>query len=281
MPIRIRPLSDAIGAEIEGIDLEEDVSDEVFDWLIDTWRTHQVLLFRNQHVGDTRLLSFANRFGALDPAPYIDAKVTHPPEFPEISVVSNVLVNGEPIGSLSNHELAWHSDMTFQEVPPVGCILHAWEAPSDEGATWFTSLRAALATLSPDLRGKIRSLKAFHDKTTTSAGTQRHGTQGRAGTFHPLLIRHPTWGEEILLLGRRKNSFIEALDDQQSQELLDQIWDHATKPEFSIHHYWKPGDVVIWDNLLTMHRRDAFSPEVRRILHRAQIRTLHQHYLAA
>jgi len=281
MTLRIIPLSKAIGAEVEGVDLENDASDEVFAEIIEAWREHQVLLFRNQSVGDEKLVAFARRFGELDPAPYIDAKVAHPPEFPEISVVSNVLVNGEAIGSLGHSDLAWHSDMTFQDTPPVGCILHAWETPEGEGATWFTSLRSALAALPKDLRTKIQSLQAFHDKSTTSAGTLRHGVEGRAGRFHPFLIRHPTWDEETLFLGRRANSFVDELDDEDGQVLLDQVWGFATKPEFSIAHVWKPGDVVIWDNLLTMHRRDAFPSQARRILHRAQIRRLHPQFIVA
>ena len=278
MPLKIRPLSDALGAEVIGLKLESDVTEAVFREIVTAWRDHQVLLFRDQKVEDGALLDFARRFGVLDPAPYIDAKVAHPPEFPEISVVSNVLVNGEPIGSLSNYELAWHSDMTFQDHAPVGCILHAWEVPLDEGATLFTSLRAALETLPVTLRERIRTLRAFHDKSTTSAGTLRHGIEGRAGVLHPLLISHPSWGEEILLLGRRANSFIDGMDHAEGLALLDEIWAHATRPEFAISHQWRPGDVVIWDNLLTMHRRDGFSSSARRILHRAQIRSLYLDY---
>jgi len=287
MSLRIQPLAQALGAEVQGIDLQADLSDAVFAEIIAAWRRYQVLLFRDQDVGDDRLVPFARQFGELDPAPYLDAKIAHPPGFPEITVVSNVEENGAPIGSLGHSELTWHSDMTYQEAPPVGCILHAWETPQGEGATWFTSLRAGLATLPAALREQLAGRHGFHDKTITSAGTLRHGTaptttpRPSQGSLHPFLIRHPSWGEETLLLGRRKNAYVDELPDDQSEALLDQIWDHITQPEFALQHFWRPGDVVIWDNLLTLHRRDAFDGSKRRILHRAQVRRLHPHFLAA
>jgi len=280
MPLNITPLSPRFGAEIHELDLERDLNDESFAEILAAWRKHQVLLFRDQSVGDSKLLNFAKRFGVLDPAPYFDTKTSSPSGYPEISVVSNVIENGEPIGNLSNYELAWHSDMTYKEDPPVGCILHAWEAPEDEGATWFNSLRNALADLPRDLYDRIKDLKSFHDKRVTSAGTVRHGVEGSFGTFHPFLIRHPSWNEEVLLLGRRTNAVVEGLEAAASDALLDEIWAHVNQPKYTLAHSWKPGDVVIWDNLLTLHRRDAFAASARRILHRAQIRRLHPQFQA-
>lgn len=281
MPIEIRPLSPVLGAEIIGVDLENDLSEPVFAEILAAWRKHLVLLFRGQKIGDDRLLRFARRFGELDPAPKLDGVVASPEGFPDITVVSNVVENGRPLGGLANGELHWHSDMTYQADPPVGCVLHAWEAPAEEGYTWFSSLRAALAELPPGLRERLHGLSSIHDRTYTSAGTLRHGLAAHAGpqqaqgADHPFLVSHPSWHESTLLVGRRQNAFIPKLGLEEGEKLLDDLWQHVLKPEYAIRHAWKPGDVVVWDNLLTLHRRDAFDAGARRILHRAQIRRLH------
>jgi taurine dioxygenase len=287
MALTVRPLSPVLGAEVIGLDLERDLSDAAFGEILEAWRRHLVLVFRGQTIGDERLLAFARRFGELDPAPKLDGRRSHPPGFPEITVVSNVVENGEPVGGLANGELGWHSDMTYQPNPPVGCVLHAWEAPEDSGFTWFSSLREALATLPAGLRDRLRTLSAVHDETYTSAGTVRQGHVGHAGpqhakgATHPFFVTHPSWGEEILLAGRRKNALIPGLPLTESEALLDELWAHLSRPELAIKHAWRPGDVVVWDNLLTLHKRDAFDSSARRTLHRAQIRRLHPALQAA
>lgn len=288
MALDIIPLSSALGAEIRGLDLGAPLSDAVFAELVAAWRQHLVLLFRDQPVGDARLVEFARRFGELDLAPVGDNKDPAVPDgFPEITVVSNVVENGRHLGALANGELVWHSDMTYQAEPPVGCILHAWEVSETQGFTWFSNLREATRTLPVDLRARIDGRQSFHDGSYTSAGTLRQGyaseidPERSPGTRHPFLVRHPSWDEEVLLLGRRPNARVLGIGAQESDALLDALWDHATQPEFGFRHAWRPGDVLIWDNLLTLHRRDAFDASIRRSLHRAQIRRLHPQLRAA
>jgi taurine dioxygenase len=276
MTLAIRPLSPVFGAEVLGIDLENGLTDALFQELIALWRRHLVLLIRDQETGDRKLLDFARRFGTLDPAPALDKARSSPDGFPEITVVSNVVENGQPIGGLGHGELAWHSDMTYVADPPVGCVLHAWEAPAGAGKTHFASLRAALEALSPEDRARIAALKSVHDDAYTSAGTRRHGVARQSEPrVHPLVIRHPSWGDEALLIGRQRGGAVIGLPQPESDALLARIWDVATRPENTIAHDWRPGDVVIWDNLHVLHRRDAFDGDARRILHRAQIRALH------
>ena len=276
MPISTRPLSPAFGAEVLGVDIENGLTDEAFQDIIALWRRHLVLLIRGQTIGDERLLKFARRFGALDPAPQLDKTRSSPDGYPEIAVVSNVVENGAPLGGLGHGDLAWHSDMTYVADPPVGCILHAWEAPAGAGRTHFANLRAALAALSPEDRARIATLGSVHDNAYTSAGTRRQGVEGGdAPRVHPLVIEHPSWGEDALLIGRQRGAAIVGLPTEESDALLARIWEAATRPENTIAHDWRAGDVVIWDNLLTLHRRDAFDGAARRILHRAQIRALH------
>jgi taurine dioxygenase len=280
MALHYTELTPGFGAVLHGVDSESGLTDALFAEIVALWREKLVLVLRDQAVGDERLLRFARRFGALDPAPKLDKARSHAEGFPEIAVVSNVIENGAPIGGLGAGELAWHSDMTYVENPPVGCVLHAWETPEGAGRTFFANLRAALASLSPEERESLRGLSLTHDDLYTSAGTLRHATveKPRAQT-HPLLARHPSWGEDILLLGRRKGARIIGLEEEQGEALLDKIWSRAEAEDNRLTHVWRPGDVVIWDNLLVLHKREAFDESQRRILHRAQIRALHDHLL--
>jgi taurine dioxygenase len=288
MAFQLRPLSPLFGAEVIGLDLGRPLPDPVFDQLLQAWRQHLVLLFRDQKVGDAALVDFARNFGDLDAAPVGDNKDgAIPPGYPEITVVSNVVENGRHLGALASGELTWHSDMTYKPEPPVGCVLHAWEASETQGFTWFSSLRAATVELPAELRRRIEGRQSFHDGSYTSAGTLRHGYAAKVdptrspGHSHPFLVRHPSWGEEVLLLGRRPNGVVLGLDAAASDALLDELWAHATRERYAFRHAWRPGDILIWDNLLTLHRRDAFDPAIRRTLHRAQILRLHPQLRAA
>jgi taurine dioxygenase len=287
MGLKVNKLDSALGAEVSGLRLDEPLDAETSAALVAAWRQHLVLVFRGQAIDDAGLLGFAKSLGDLDLAPALDSKKAHVASFPEIAVVSNVIENGEPIGGLGSGDLAWHSDMTFQEEPPVGCVLNARETPISGGYTWFTSLRAATAALPDALREKIAGRKALHDHSYTSAGTLRHGVvpsadpETRPGARHNLIWTHPSWQEDFLLLGRRFNGHVVGLPIEESEALLDALWAHATDPAFAMRHEWQPGDVVLWDNLLTMHRRDAFDSGARRVLHRAQIRRLSPQWRAA
>jgi len=288
MSLDVCPLASGFGAEILGRDLRLKLSDSVFADLVAAWKTYQVLLFRRQLVGDRALVEFARRFGELDPAPVYDHEDRAIPDgFPEITVVSNVVENNRHLGALGNGPETWHSNMTYKREPPVGCILHAWEVPDNTGFTWFSSLRAATAALPAELRARVGRLQSFHDGSYTSAGTLRHGYAPQVdpdhspGTRHPFLIRHPSWQEEVLLLGRRPNAAVIGLEQSESDSLLEALWTHATRAEFTFRHVWHQGDVLIWDNLLTLHRREGFAPSVRRTLHRAQILRLHPRLRAA
>ncbi len=280
MTLDVQKLGAALGAEVRGLRLDRPIDPETSAAIVAAWRENLVLVFRDQKIDDAGLLNFARSLGDLDLAPALDSKKAHVADFPEIAVVSNIIQNGEPIGGLGSGDLAWHSDMTFQEEPPVGCVLNARETPIGGGFTWFTSLRAATAALPETLRAQIQGRKILHDHSTTSAGTLRHGVvpsadpETRPGARHTLIWTHPSWHEDFLLLGRRFNAHVVGLPVDESEALLDALWAHATDPAFAIRHEWRPGDVVLWDNLLTMHRRDAFDAGARRVLHRAQIRRL-------
>jgi taurine dioxygenase len=237
-------------------------------------------VFRGQKLGDDDLLAFSRHFGTLDPPPNQGAGRKSPPGYPDIYVVSNVLDDyGEPIGALGDGEAAWHTDMSYIAWPPDASMLYSLEIPPSGGDTSFCSMRVALKKLPRGLLDRISHLDIKHDGTYDSGGNLRKGVAASndpassPGTPHPIVIAHPESGEQALYLGRRRNAYIIGLSLEDSERLLDEIWSYAESAVYR--HRWAVGDLVLWDNRTTMHRRDAFDPKARRIMHRTQIKGSH------
>ena len=275
--VTVHPVSDVIGAEIRGVDLAS-VSDGDFATLYSAWLDHQVVLVRNQTLDDSNLVAFSRRFGELDIAPPNENGQRHASGFAEVFVVSNVIEKGEAIGSLGAGEAVWHTDMNYLPAPPMASMLHCLETPPAGGKTGFMNMYAAYEALPDDLRRRVDGLQIKHDSTTNSAGYRRQGASAvddittSPGQLHPIVRYHPETGRPALYLGRRLYAWVAGLPVAESDALLDELWTHAAREEFSWHHSWQPGDLLIWDNRCTMHRRDPFDPAARRIMHRTQIR---------
>jgi taurine dioxygenase len=275
--MEIIPSEKALGAEIRAIDLREVEADD-FRAIYRAWLDHQVLLFRDQHLTDEDLIAFSRRFGELDSAPIQETGRRFVEGYPEIYVVSNVIENGEPIGSLGAGEAIWHTDMSYLEDPPKASMLYALEIPPAGGNTYFCSMYRAYDSLPDELRRSIASYILKHDATYNSGGYVRQGTVAlddpvnSPGSCHPLICTHPETGRRLLYLGRRRNAYINGLALSESEALLDEIWSHATQEEFVWQSVWQVGDLVLWDNRCTMHRRDPFDAGSRRIMHRTQIK---------
>jgi taurine dioxygenase len=272
-----RPLAPAFGAEVYGLDLSKPLSIAAQKSLLDLWDEYLVLVVRDQKLNDPQLLTFSRTFGELDPPGPNPYGKSYIPEHPEINVVANVEINGIP-GNLGAGELVWHSDLTYVERPPKGAVLYALEVPPAGGDTHFANLYLAAESLPAGLRGKIEGRLAVHDATFNSAGLKRKGYEDvtdprkAPGARHALLKKHARTGREHLFLGRRRNSYIVGLELDESEATLDALWAHASHPQFTIAHAWRPGDVLIWDNRVTLHRRDSFDLAARRVMHRTQIR---------
>jgi taurine dioxygenase len=273
--MQINPLHPTIGAEIIGLDLRDPPSDAQLAQIVAAWARHAVIVFRDQSLEPEAQLRFSRRLGALDPAPAFDTKNSALAGYPEIAVVSNIKVEGEAIGGLGNGELAWHSDMTYVPAPPAACALHAKELPPTGGDTLFLDLRAAHAALPSDLASVADKIEILHDRAYTSAGTPRLGAIAGDGTWHRATVSDPLSGRDVLFLGRRRNSQARAADGSDATAQLDQLWEIADRPAHVYRHVWRPGDLLLWNNVATMHRRDAFDATARRRLHRTQIRRLH------
>lgn len=271
-------LAPALGVEIQGIDLSGRLSASEFAAIETAWADALVIVIRGQRLSDAQLVAFSRHFGELDrpgPNPY---GTTWIPDFPEINVISNVVEGGRAIGNLGAGEAAWHADMTYVERPPKAGILHALELPPAGGATYFANLQAAWEALPPELRRAIDGKACVHDASLNSAGMLRKGYEKvtdvakTVGARHPLVWRNPYTGRTGLFLGRRTNAYIVGLPVEESEALLDRLWAHATQPRFAMRHDWRLGDVLIWNNLAVLHRRDPFDPAARRVLHRTQVK---------
>ncbi len=258
--IEIMPTGAALGAEIRGVDLTR-LDDAWFSRITRAWLDHSVILIRDQTLDDAGLVAFSRRFGELDWAPIQETGRRFVEGMPEIYVVSNVLVNGEPIGSLGAGEAVWHTDMSYLELPPKASMLYALEVPPSGGNTAFCSMYAVYDGLPLSLKRRIAELKIKHDGTYNSGGYVRQGVtpsddpRTSPGAVHPLVCVHPESGRRMLYLGRRRNAYIVGLELAESEALLDELWSYVSRPEFAWEHAWRVGDLVLWDNRCTMHRR--------------------------
>jgi len=277
MTIECMPLSDVVGVEVRGLDPREPIAGPELDAMLDAWQDNLVLLIRDYTLSDSQLVAFSRLFGDLKapgPNPYGESFL---PDFPELNVLSNVVEDGKPIGGLGAGEAVWHADMTYQDMPPKAAILHALELPDRGGATYFANMIEAYEDLSEDLKQRIEGLIAIHDGAHNSAGELRKGYEETAdvretpGARHPLIRTDPDTGLRSLFLGRRPHSYIVGLAVEESEELLNTLWQHASQPRFAIAHEWRIADTLIWNNLNLLHRRDPFDNGARRIMHRAQI----------
>ncbi len=286
--VAVHPTGAALGADIDGIDLARALTPEAVGAIDRAWGDHLVLRFRSQRLSDEDLLRFSRQFGELDWAPVAAARVKVPGEdryveaAPEgrqyLLVISNVIENGQAIGQLGAYEAIWHTDMSYIPEPPMASALYSLEVPPRGGDTGFCNMYLAYETLAPELRRQVEGRLCRHDASRNSAGELRRGfvdasdPSQAVGAEHPIVRTHPVTGRKALFLGRRRNAYIPGLKLDDSEALLDALWAHATKPEFTWYQQWRVGDLILWDNRTVMHRRDAFDPATRRIMHRTQIK---------
>jgi taurine dioxygenase len=287
--IEVRPTGAALGADIEGIDLARDLAAETVDAVKGAWGDHLVLRFRDQRLDDVQLMRFSAYFGELDWAPVIAAsrvRVSGEDRYVEsveegrqyISVISNIIENGKAIGALGAYESIWHTDMSYNPEPPLGSALYALEVPPAGGDTGFANMYLAYDTLPGALRRRVEGRLCRHDASRNSAGELRRGStevtdpRRAPGADHPIIRTHPVTARKALFLGRRRNAYIQGLGLEDSEELLDALWAHATRPELTWYQQWQVGDLVLWDNRCVLHRRDEFDPQSRRLMHRSQIK---------
>jgi taurine dioxygenase len=277
--VRTRAITSAFGVEVLGVELPK-LSDAEFAELFALWKTNGVMLVRGQQaMTDAQFEAFSKRFGELDPPPNQGVGRKNVPGFPNLYVVSNeVDKSGDPLGALGYSEAVWHTDMSYLPVPPIASMLWSLRLPAWGGNTWAVSMCAAYENLPGDLKERAKKLQIKHDGTRDSGGNVRKGVvddpnpQTAKGQPHPAVIRDPGSGRPALFLGRRPRAYVMGLAIEESEALLDELWKHAIQPRNVYEHKWQLGDVLIWSNYSTMHRRDEFDKDTIRRMHRSQIK---------
>jgi taurine dioxygenase len=261
--ISIKKIGDALGAEVSGVDVSKPIAADTFAAIRKAWLDNLVIRFRGQKLTDPQMLQFSQLFGELDPPGPNPYGKPFLPQHPEMNVISNVKEGGVAIGGLGDGEAIWHSDMTYIDTPPSAALLFALELPAEGGDTYWANMYLAYEALPADMKKRLEGLKAIHDVTDPRRAP---------GAHHGLVRTHPETGRKCLFLGRRRNSYIVGLALEESEALLDALWAHATQARFAFRQQWKVGDLMIWDNRCTLHRRDSFDPNARRVMHRTQIK---------
>jgi len=279
----VQPTGGALGADVYGVDLSQPMSDDTFQKILAAWGEHLVLRFSGQKLDDPTLMKFSARFGDLDRAPVLSADRDNKDTavaaevIDWIAVISNLKKDGKAVGGLGSYELVWHTDMSYNPLPPRASLLYALEVPPDGGNTGFLNMYTAYDTLPDDLKRTIEGKSCIHDSSRNSAGELRKGFQTThdvtktPGAVHPLVRRHPVTQRKALFLGRRPGAYIHGMSVEESEKLLNAVWAHATQERFAWYQKWRIGDLVMWDNRCVMHRRDAFDESLRRLMHRTQI----------
>ncbi len=276
--IEARPLSPACGAEIVGADLTRELSDAAIGEIREAWHRYQVLVIRGQDLTLDQQLRFASRFGSLGerkqaPEP-LRERVEGSRQTDKYSLlVSNIKVDGKPIGAFGEGDMWFHIDSGYAEKPYAYTFLYALELPSRGGNTLFANMYQAYDALPDDIKARLEGLKALHiHEYKRSEKVDASGDiSGAPHWIHPVVVRHPETGRKSLFVDRLMTNRIEGLPPDESERLLAYLCDHAENPTFVYEHVWKLKDFVMWDNRCLTHGRTWFPPEENRLLRRCTV----------
>ena len=278
------PLSPALGAEVTGIDLGHEMPGETVAQILDLWRRHLVLVFRDQDLTTEGQRKFASNFGTLRErrrggttfAKSNYALWQGDPNIrddPNLMLVSNVTIDGLPIGSFAEGDMWFHIDSGYSERPYKYTFLHALKLPTEGGNTLFANMYRAYEALPQDLKDRLKGKKALHIheyKRREKVDLARDFSKS-PHAFHPVFTTHPETGRRSLFVDRLMTARLEGFAPQESTALLEQLFDHAERPEFIYQHIWRAGDLVMWDNRCVTHGRTPFPRDQERILRRCTI----------
>ena len=274
----IQPLTETFVADICGLDVGK-ISPQEFNQLYNAWLKYGVLRLRNQRINEEQLQAFSAKFGPLEEAPFGRMSKADKAKIKNryVTQLSNIVVDGKPIGGLGSAEATWHSDMTYVDTPPPASVLLGIEIPETGGDTCFSDQCAAYNALPSSLRNRIAHLTIKHNAAHTSIGKLRPGYEAfddpreAPGAVHPIIKPHDETGQPALYLGRREWAYVPGLTLTDSEALLDELWEYAALPRQVWRQTWQPFDLIIWDNRRVLHRRDDFDPQSRRLMKRCQV----------
>jgi taurine dioxygenase len=261
---------------VENVRIWEGLDDCAVAQLAEAWTRHGLLVFRRQSISEDELVDFSNLFGHADLIVREDWKSDNRPEVIQISNMKDS--SGNSIGGLGAGELNWHTDQSYVVEPATGSILYMVEMPRTPPVTYWANLQLAYDALDEQTKTRIEGLQVIYDylvRQSTYDDEAKMSAELRRATplvTHPLVNTHPLSGDRSLYLDPSTAAGIEGLSEAQGRALIDELTQHATQPEFVYAHQWQIGDVVMWDNGLLMHRRDAFDAAYNRLLKRTTLR---------
>ena len=271
----VTPLDNPVAAEVAGLDLSQNLSDQTIQDLHKAWMTYPVLIIRGQELNPEQQLAYSRRFGDLQR--HTVKEILHP-DYPEILVLSNRGRGGaQPI---NNGGAYWHSDITYEDIPPMGSILHGVVIPDGGGDTLYADMTAAYDALDDATKAEIDGLTAIHSyrqryEAMMNAGVRPPKSEEElsqwADVEHPIARTHPETGKKAIFVNEGFTRAVKGLGDNAGRALLEKLFEHSTKDEFVYRHKWQPGDVVMWDNRCTMHRATDYDLSQERSMHRATV----------
>ncbi len=275
--IEVRPLAGALGAEVDGVDLNT-LDDETFAELYQAWLEHLVIFLRDQNITPERQIAFAKRFGDIHLHPFMKSM----DDYPEILEIIKEEGDTFTFGSV------WHSDQMFNPKPAKATILYARETPDAGGDTMFANMYLAYEQLSEPMKRVLAGVETWN----VGARRQNHGSRSREGRYagntkmsakvrtppddiitdaaHPLFRKHPETGRIALYLGSHSKT-LHGFNPQEAKPLLDYLLDYSVQPEMTCRFRWQPGSMAIWDNRCTQHRALGDYAGKRRRMHRITI----------
>ena len=258
-------LTPTMGVEIRGIDLSHDLDTEVFAAIRDAWMTYKVAVFRTQALDSRQLLEFTRRFGPL----FVHVRSQFQDlEYKEIMLISNEEQEGRALGALGDGDLSWHSDQAYTARPVWGTLLHALAVPTTGGGTYFCDFESAYEAMPPDLQERVGGCRVGYSIERSGLEVPQVQRAQAPDVSHPLVRRHPYRNLPSLYLSPQHFVEVLGMPQDEGEALFEEVVAWATQPQFLYQHQWRVGDVVMWDNTTTMHRRDAFPPEQLRKLKR-------------
>ncbi|MBD8682399.1 TauD/TfdA dioxygenase family protein [Pseudomonas sp. CFBP 13719] len=273
----VRPLAGHVGAEIIGLDLRLGLSDEDFARIHRAHLDHHVVVFRDQRITPQQQIDFSRRFGVLQIHVLKQFLLAG---HPEILIVSNIVENGQPVG-LGDAGKYWHSDLSYKELPSLGSMLHAQELPSEGGDTLFADMHRAWDTLPAALRQAVEGKHAVHSYTARysegkNAANWRPTLSAEqlaqvVTVTHPVVRTHPENGRKALFVSEGFTTHIVGLPEDESRDLLQQLYAHSVRDEHVYRHQWQPHDMVFWDNRSLIHLAAGCPDHLRRKLYRTTI----------
>ena len=269
--INVKPLSGNIGAEIDGVNLKK-ISKEQFNEIKIVFGKYGVIFFRNQNLSPEEEIIFAELWGEIN----INRFFTNLEGYPKIALVSKEPDQKKNIGG------AWHTDHTYDLEPAMGSILFAHQVPKKGGDTLFSSMYAAYETLSDGLKDTLKNMYGRHSSRHvfgTSRAERNDDTVGRIinsdkakqDAIHPVVITHPQTGKKALFVNPTFTLGFDGWSDEESKPLLNYLYSHATKPEFTCRFKWEEGSIAFWDNRSTWHLAVNDYHGERRLMHRITI----------